>query len=73
MKINNECLPKVRSVLGPRLLNIFIDGIGSGTEFTLSRFADHTMLSGAVNLLEGRDAIQRELEKLKGVGQSVRF
>lgn len=72
MKINNECLPKLRSwTLG--LLNIFIDGIGSGTEFTLSRFADHTMLSGAVNLLKGRDAIQRELEKLKGVGPSVGF
>ncbi|GAB0189509.1 mitochondrial enolase superfamily member 1 [Grus japonensis] len=50
---------------GPAPFNVFVGDGDGGIERALGEFADDTQLRGAVDAPEGRDAVQRNLDRLE--------
>lgn len=55
----------LQSILGLVLFNIFINSTDSRIECSVSKCADDMKLSGAVDVPEGREAIQKHLDRLE--------
>lgn len=51
--------------MGPVLFNVFVGDVDSEIKRTLSKSVNTTKPCGAVDMLYGRDAIQRHPEKLE--------
>ncbi|KAJ7409329.1 rna-directed dna polymerase from mobile element jockey-like [Willisornis vidua] len=52
-------------VLGMVLFSIYVSEMDYGIECILRKSADDTQLCGAFNMLEGRDAIQKDQDRLE--------
>ncbi|GAB0182220.1 mitochondrial enolase superfamily member 1 [Grus japonensis] len=53
------------SILGPSLLNNFINDLDERGECTLRNFANDTKVGGVAEMPEGRTSIQRDLNRLE--------
>lgn len=50
-------------ILGPVLFNMFLNNLDAGLEGILRKFVNNTKLGGPLASLEGREALEKELNK----------
>ncbi|RMB93592.1 hypothetical protein DUI87_30291 [Hirundo rustica rustica] len=51
------------SILSPLLFYVFVNDLDGGLEGTLSQIANNTKLGGDIDSVEGREALQKDLDK----------
>lgn len=64
VETNNQWCP-LRFILGPTLFNTFIKDIDSGIKCTIRKCVDITKMRIALDVLEGRDAMQEDFKRLR--------
>ena len=62
-------------MLGLVLFNVFTNDLDTAMDCTLSKFANGTKLGGAMDSLEGRESLQRALDRLESwaVTNGIKF